>query len=129
MDLELLAWHIQFLSTLLITLPFSTLFRPNDRRISPDAFPSGLKNPNSEDAKKIARQALISNLHPAGSCAMGKRENGAVVDRRLKAYGVKNLRVVDASVFPLMPRSYIITSVYAVAERAADLIKEDWTEA
>ena len=51
---------------------------------------------------------------------------GGVVDERLKVYGVKALRVVDASIFPMIPRGNIQSSVYAVAERAADLIKEDW---
>lgn len=48
-----------------------------------------------------------------------------VVDARLKAYGTKNLRVVDASVFPIIPRGNIVSAVYAVAEKGADLIRED----
>ena len=53
------------------------------------------------------------------------REEGGVVDKRLRVYGVKGLRVVDASIFPMVPRGNIQSSVYAVAERAADLILED----
>ena len=51
--------------------------------------------------------------------------SGRVVNESLRVHGVKNLRVVDASVFPLIPRGNVITSVYAVTERAVDLIKED----
>jgi choline dehydrogenase-like flavoprotein len=54
------------------------------------------------------------------------RELGGVVDSRLKVHGARNLRVVDASVFPLETLGNIQATVYAVAEKAADLIKEDW---
>lgn len=40
-------------------------------------------------------------------------------------HGVPKLEVVDASIFPMIPRGNIQASVYAVAERAADIIKED----
>lgn len=50
---------------------------------------------------------------------------GGVVNERLLVYGVPNLRIVDASIFPMIPRGNIQASVYAVAERAADIIKED----
>lgn len=56
---------------------------------------------------------------------MRKRDKGGVVDERMRVYGTKGLRVVDASVFPLMPRGNLETLVYAVTERAADFIKED----
>ena len=55
---------------------------------------------------------------------MMSRELGGVVDERLCVYGVKGLRVCDASVFPVVPRGNVLTTVYAVAERAVDLIRE-----
>lgn len=55
---------------------------------------------------------------------MMKRELGGVVDEELKVYGVKGLRVVDASVLPIIPRGNILTTVYAVAEKAADVLVE-----
>ena len=49
---------------------------------------------------------------------------GEVVDEKLKVKGVRGLRVVDASVFPGHVSGNILSSVYAVAEKAADIIKE-----
>jgi len=51
---------------------------------------------------------------------------GSTVDSRLKVYGVQGLRVADASVFANNVSGNIVSSVYAVAEKAADLIKQDW---
>ena len=73
-----------------------------------------------EEAAKATRKHVLSEYHPCGSCAMG-----VVVDERLRVKGVKGLRVVDASVFPNHISGNIMASVYAVAEKAADMIKED----
>jgi len=54
------------------------------------------------------------------------RNEGGVVDQRLRVYGVKGLRVVDASMMPLHVSSHIQASVYAVAEKGATMIREDW---
>jgi choline dehydrogenase-like flavoprotein len=54
------------------------------------------------------------------------RESGGVVDSRLRVYGTSNVRVVDASIFPLQISAHIQATVYAVAEKAADCIKESW---
>lgn len=63
-----------------------------------------------------------------GTCSMLPREEGGVVDTHLRVYGAKGLRVVAASVFPLQIRNNLQTCVYAVAERAADIIKNHWKE-
>lgn len=51
------------------------------------------------------------------------REKGGVVDSKLKVYGVNGLRIVDSSVMPIAARGNPQTTVYAVAERAADILK------
>jgi len=58
-----------------------------------------------------------------GTCALGKAEDlNAVVDGNLNVIGVKNLRVVDASIMPTLPGGQTASSTVAVAEKAADLI-------
>lgn len=64
-----------------------------------------------------------SEFHPAGTCAMMPKELGGVVDEELRVYGIKGLRVVDASVMPTLPGGNTCQTVYAVAEKAADLIR------
>ena len=62
--------------------------------------------------------------HAIGTCAMGPNDDD-VVDPRLRVRGVTNLRVVDASVLPIMVSGNLNGPVSALAWRAADLILED----
>ncbi|KAK3332867.1 hypothetical protein B0T19DRAFT_457854 [Cercophora scortea] len=71
----------------------------------------------------IAEAISPSLFHPAGTCAMLPKELGGVVDEELRVYGVGRLRVVDASVFPTLPGANTCQTVYAVAEKAADMIR------
>ena len=64
-----------------------------------------------------------SLAHPVGTCAMMPEGEGGCVDARLRVYGVGGLRVVDASVMPLIVGTALQATVYAVAEKAADVIK------
>jgi choline dehydrogenase-like flavoprotein len=64
-----------------------------------------------------------SLAHPSGTCAMMPERLGGCVGPDLRVYGVKGLRVVDASVQPLIIGTALQSTVYAVAEKAADLIR------
>ena len=107
------------------TPPFAQSFKPDGKVIPPNSF-NRSSTPTLESAKETVRDSLMSHFHPVGSCAMLPRDKGGVVDDKLKVYGVKGLRVCDASIFPMAPRGNPISTVYAVAERGADLIKDHW---
>lgn len=119
LDYEIVGRHVQFVERLISTEPFSDLLKPDGAR-----FPD-VKADTMEGAVEVIRQTQVSDFHPAGSCGMRPRGKGGVVDSRLRVYGTRGLRVVDASIFPLEPVGNIQSLVYAVAEKAADMIKED----
>ena len=60
--------------------------------------------------------------HASCTCPIGPRERGGVVDGDFQVHGTKNLRIVDASVFPRIPGFFIASSVYMIGEKAADVI-------
>ncbi|OXU25231.1 hypothetical protein TSAR_005288 [Trichomalopsis sarcophagae] len=68
-----------------------------------------------------------TTYHPVGTSKMGPVDDPmAVVDPRLKVYGIDNLRVVDASIIPTIISGHLNVPVMAIAEKAADMVKEDW---
>lgn len=73
----------------------------------------------------LAKQNIATEFHPSGSTAMMPLELGGVVDTELRVYGTQNLRVVDAGVMPMVLGAHLQSAVYAIAERAADIIKRD----
>lgn len=60
--------------------------------------------------------------HAAGTCRIGRREDGGVLSTNFEVHGIKGLRVVDASVFPRLPGFFLVSSVYMIGEKAADVI-------
>ena len=79
---------------------------------------------NATDAEwaDFIKQSFAPNNHPVGSTAMMSRELGGVVDCDLKVYGTNNVRVVDTGIFPAQVDGHLTSTLYAVAERAADII-------
>ncbi|CAL8071325.1 unnamed protein product [Orchesella dallaii] len=75
-----------------------------------------------------AKQTATSFFHGAGTCAMGKRDDdpSAVVDSKLRVNGIGGLRVVDASVMPTVTNANLQAAVYAIAEKASDMILQRW---
>jgi len=60
--------------------------------------------------------------HAAGTCRIGKREDGGVLSTNFEVHGIKGLRVVDASVFPRLPGFFLVSAVFMIGEKAADVI-------
>ncbi|KIW26125.1 uncharacterized protein PV07_09250 [Cladophialophora immunda] len=81
-----------------------------------------------DDEKEMHRAVLDrcqTAFHPCGTNRLSKNIGQGVVDPQLRVHGIKRLRVADASVIPVIPDCRIQNSVYAVGEKAADLIKAD----
>ena len=62
----------------------------------------------------------MASRKPTSTCSMG-----TVVDEKLRVKGVGGLRVIDASVMPSVPSGNTNAAVVAVAEKGAELIKEE----
>ena len=60
--------------------------------------------------------------HASCSCPIGARDNGGVLSSDFRVHGTQRLRVVDASVFPRIPGYFIVSAVYMIGEKAADVI-------
>jgi choline dehydrogenase-like flavoprotein len=118
LDLEFHGRHVRYLETIAATEPLASLLKPNGRRNDPQAFVGA----DLDKAKAYVRNMSTTNWHSCGTCAMAPRDKGGVVDSDLRVYGVSGLRIVDASVFPFIPQSNLQSLVYAVAEKASDII-------
>lgn len=60
--------------------------------------------------------------HASCTCPIGARETGGVLTSDFRVHGTQGLRVVDASVFPRIPGFFIVSAVYMIGEKAADVI-------
>jgi choline dehydrogenase len=83
-------------------------------------------NVPADDSEQALRahvaRTTFAIYHPVGTCRMGE-DRAAVVDAELRVNGLEGLRVVDASVMPVVPRGNTNAPTIAIAERAADLIR------
>ncbi|KAK0716385.1 glucose oxidase [Lasiosphaeris hirsuta] len=89
-----------------------------------DAYYNPPIGPNGTDAAYLAwyRQTMFGASHWVGATAMMPRHLGGVVDYRLRVYGTNNLHVVDAGILPFQLTAHMMSTLYAVAGRAADVI-------
>jgi len=77
-----------------------------------------------EQIEQFIRRHADTIYHPVGTCRMGP-DAGAVVDTRLRVHGVTGLRVVDASVMPSVVGGNTNAPTIMIAEKAADMIRDD----
>lgn len=121
LDLELQTLATMQLREVYATEPLSSMVV---KETSPgfDVLP---KDAKYEDWEKWVKNTFTSVWHPIATLSCMKREFGGVVDSRLKVYGISNVRVVDASVLPVQLSAHLSSSLYGIAEKAAEMIKED----
>ncbi|BDD61880.1 hypothetical protein MAP00_006901 [Monascus purpureus] len=82
---------------------------------------------NSDEAmNKAVLERSQTGFHPCGTARLSKDINQGVVDSNLCVHGIKNLRVADASIIPVIPDCRIQNSVYMIGEKAADIIKSQY---
>lgn len=87
----------------------------------------GQKVESDEDIAEWVRDTADTVYHPSGTCRMGVDDN-AVVDSELRVRGIRGLRVVDASIFPTITSENTAAPTMMVAEKAATLINECYTD-
>lgn len=142
LDLDILASFLPFMRRLW----GATAFREGLGAVETEPGPA-LDTADPEAVAAWLRSVVVASIvHPCCTAAMMPKEHGGVVGRDLRVHGVRGLRVVDASVFPVIPGAHLSATVYATAERvshyappllcrcvelilafqAADLIVQDW---
>lgn len=91
-----------------------------------DEIQPGIQVQTDEEIDAFVRANVESAYHPSCSCKMGT-DDMSVVDPQTRVHGIKNLRVVDSSIFPTITNGNLNAPTIMVAERAADLIKSNVT--
>jgi choline dehydrogenase len=84
----------------------------------------GAGSTSDEDIAEFLRNEVETLYHPVGTCQMGN-DPLSVVDARLRVHGVERLRVADASVMPTVPAGNTNAPTIMIAEKAADMIRQD----
>jgi choline dehydrogenase-like flavoprotein len=135
-DFEIMAAAQKFGHKICSTEPLSSIIV---KRVFPPEIPDS-PSTTEEDFSAWVRDYTITDWHPVGTCAMGGKAEEVqgdnskpaswkgVVDNKLRVFGVKGLRVCDASIMPLQVSAHIQATVYGIAEKGAALILEDWVD-
>ena len=91
------------------------------KKYEPEEYRPGAHITNDEELVQAASEHSQTIFHPVGTCKMGKGEE-AVVNDKLLAHGLKNLRVVDASIMPNITSGNTNAPTIMIAEKASDMI-------
>ncbi|RXW23274.1 hypothetical protein EST38_g2576 [Candolleomyces aberdarensis] len=80
---------------------------------------------SDEELEDVVRERVETLYHPTSTCRMAPLSKGGVVDSHLRVYGVKGLRVCDASVYSEIVSGHTAAAALATAEHLADIIKKE----
>jgi len=116
-DLQALVESVKMSRKLSQTKAFAPFFE--------DELYPGPQIQSDQEIIEYIRNYAQTMFHPVGTCKMGHDEL-AVVDSQLRVHGTEGLRVVDASIMPTIPNGNTNAPVIMIAEKAADLIKNDY---
>ena len=93
------------------------------KKYLPEEYRPGVSINDDEELVKEASNHAQTIFHPVGTCKMGQ-DDMAVVDEQLKVRGIKNLRVIDASIMPNITSGNTNAPTIMIAEKGADMILE-----
>jgi choline dehydrogenase len=86
----------------------------------------GVKVQTDEELLEFCKNFGSTCYHLVGTAKMGKQvDPKAVVDQNLRVHGIKNLRVIDASVMPMIPSGNTYAATMMIAEKGSDIIKQN----
>jgi choline dehydrogenase-like flavoprotein len=88
-----------------------------------DMFTEGVRT--DDDIRSLLRARVDTVYHPVGTARMGVNDPMAVVDPKLRVYGLEGLRVVDASVMPTLIGGNTNAPTIMIGEKAADMIRAE----
>ena len=94
------------------------------KKYHPEEYRPGIHLNEDEEILKAAADYAQTIFHPVGTCKMGQ-DDMAVVDDQLKVKGIKNLRVIDASIMPNITSGNTNAPTIMIAEKGADMILND----
>lgn len=91
-----------------------------ERKLMSEEFP-GECFKTDDELKTFVRNHAWGH-HASCTCPIGPRDQGGVLGSDFRVHGTTGLRVVDASAFPRIPGVFIVSAIYMIGEKAADVI-------
>ncbi|KAJ5799442.1 CAZyme family AA3 [Penicillium psychrosexuale] len=88
-------------------------------------YPWKMPLDSDDDMNRAVLDRSQTGFHPCGTARLSKSIHQGVVDSKLRVHGVRNLRIADASIIPVIPDCRIQNSVYMIGEKGADIIKSE----
>jgi choline dehydrogenase-like flavoprotein len=98
------------------------------RVVGPSSMIGLPKSDSEEDILSYWRQTVVSTWHMTGTCKIGKseKEDAAVVDPKMRVFGVEKLRVADMSIVPFIPNNHTQTTAYLVGVMVGDKLVDEY---